>query len=427
MSVAQTPNSAVAKQKELEGLALKLSRTPQVQKAREEARRIFFDDPDAQTPDGRASVQDAADQHFWGALMLAMNTDPHHPEVVPLFLYRHVIEGQEYPSALHGGLENPDNVYRIIPISSDSRYVLKGVRHTPAPAQVTYELMDSIPGVRGIGEQIALLMDRDMVVAPDGSFTITIDSDPANGRPNHIQTTPEARCLFVRDTLSDWNAQTADSLTITRVAGPETPRRTERELTEEAAALIPQYARFWRQLPKTFREKIGFKTNAFDPPAARTGGWGFIANSHFQIADDEAFVFTTDPRTAPYHAVLIGNHWWIALDADHRSGAFNMAQAKPDRDGRITFVIAARDPGVWNWLDTGGLHTGIIQVRWQGTPAEMTAMPGGINGGEVVKLADLKAKLPPETVWLTPKERQAQLAARLASYQLRLAPPVRRR
>ena len=418
----QTP-SAAARQKELEGLALELSQAPEVQAARTAARRIFLDDPYAQTPDGGASVEDAADQHFWGALLLAMNTDPHHPQVAPLFLYRHAIDGQEYPSALHGGLENPDNVYRIIPISSDSRYVLRGVRHSPAPAQVTYELMDAIPGLGGIGEQLGLLMDRDMVIGPDGGFTITLDADPANGRPNHIQTSSDARCLFVRDTLSDWNSQVADSLTITRSAGPGKPRRTERELMGEALRLIPLYARFWHQLPNTFREKIGFKTNAFDPPARRTGGWGFIANSHFEIADDEAFVFTADPKAAPYHAVLLGNHWWIAMDADLRSGAFNTSQAQANRDGAITYVIASHDPGVQPVVDTGGLHTGIIQVRWQGTPPEMTEMPGAINGGRVVKLTDLRSALPPETAWLTPDERKAQLAARHASYVRRLSPP----
>ena len=419
---ARTP-SAAARQKELEGLALKLSQASEIQAARAAARRVFLDDPDAQTPDGAASVEDAADQHFWGALLLAMNTDPHHPQIAPLFLYRHAIDGQEYPAALHGGLENPDNIYRIIPISSDSRYVLRGVRHSPAPAQVTYELMDAIPGLGGIGEQLGLLMDRDMVIEADGSFTITIDSDPANGRPNHICTPPDTRCLFVRDTLSDWDRQAADSLAITRVAGPDTPRRTERELMDEALRLIPLYAQFWHQLPKTFREKIGFKTNAFDPPARRTGGWGFIANSHFEIADDEAFVFTADPTAAPYHAVLLGNHWWIAMDADLRSGAFNTSQARANHDGTITYVIATRDPGVHNWLDTGGLHTGIIQVRWQGTPPEMMEMPGAINGGQLVKLAGLKAALPAETVWLAPDQRKAQLAARHASYQRRLTAP----
>src|SRR4051794_21116694 len=137
MPIPHPLSAAAAKQKELEGLALRLARAPEIRQAREAARRLFFEDPEAQTRDGRASVADAADQHFWGAVLLAMNTDPHHPQIAPLFLYRHAIDGQEYPSALHGGLENPDNVYRAIPIASDSSYVIRGVRHSPAPAQVT--------------------------------------------------------------------------------------------------------------------------------------------------------------------------------------------------------------------------------------------------------------------------------------------------
>lgn len=415
--------AATLKQKKLEALALRLAEAPRVRQARAAARQTFLAHPYAAMPDGAASVEDAALQHFYGALHLATNTDPHHPEISVVCLYRHQIDGQEFPSSLHGGLENPDNIYRIIPISSDSRYELRGIRHQPAPAQVTYELMDSIPGVTSIGKQLDLLMDRDLQIAEDGSFTITIDPDPANGRPNHIQSTPDASALFIRDTLSDWRTQTPDRLRILRTAGPNTPVRSEQEMLDQAAALVPAYARFWNEFRDMYVRKLAFKTNQFDPPATRTGGWGFIANTHFEIKDDEAFIFTTDPTPAPYHAVLIGNHWWIALDADRRSGAFNTAQSKPNRDGTITYVIAARDPGVHNWLDTGGLHEGIIQVRWQGMPAGVTALPDAITDARLVRLADLENHLREETVWVTPPERKAQLEARHASYQRRLAIP----
>ena len=35
----------------------------------------------------------------------------------------------------------------------------------------------------------------------DGSFTITVDSEPAGGRPNHVQSTPEAHEFYIRDVL----------------------------------------------------------------------------------------------------------------------------------------------------------------------------------------------------------------------------------
>ena len=37
---------------------------------------------------------------------------------------------------------------------------------------------------------VDVLNGRTMEVDSDGSFTITVDSEPAGGRPNHVQTTP---------------------------------------------------------------------------------------------------------------------------------------------------------------------------------------------------------------------------------------------
>ena len=161
-------------------------------------------------------------------------------------------------------------------------------------------------------------------------------------------------------------------------------------MIDEAVTLVPGYARFWNEFRDMYVRKLDHKTNKFDAPYARTGGWGFIANTHFSIADDEAFVFTATPAPAAYHAVLIGNHWWIALDAARRSGALNTSQARSNRDGTITYVISARDPGVHNWLDTGGLHEGIVQVRWQGTPSSVTSLTSGIADAGIVKLVDLR-------------------------------------
>ncbi|MGB8364159.1 MAG: DUF1214 domain-containing protein [Rhizomicrobium sp.] len=422
LPVGRAISVATAEQKVLEALALKLSMIPAVVEAKEAGRQVFLAHSNAKTVDGAASLEDAARQHFYGALQLVPNLDPYHPKIQSLFLYRHTTDGQEYPSALHGGIENPDNIYRIIPVSPDSRYELHGVRHNPPPAQVTFELMDSVPGLDSIGEQVAILQDRDMVIAPDGSYTITIDPSPADGRPNHIRTTQAAKCLFIRDSMSDWRTQRPDMLRIVRTAGPQRPPRTEQELINLAVWLIPHYAQFWQDLRDHYVAHMNLKTNVFDPAFMRAGGWQFISNTHFAIGDEEAFVFTTNPNDAPYHAVLIANHWWITMDSDRCTGSFNTSQATPNRDGSITFVVAARDPGAHNWLDTGGARRGILQVRWQGLPPDVTALPDGVRDFRVVKLAELKSALPPEAVWLTPDQRKAQREARHAAYVLRFSP-----
>jgi hypothetical protein len=410
--------TADRRQRELEQLALRLSRRPEVQQARSAAREVFTAHPNAATPDGRASLSDAADQHFIGAVQLATNADPAHPEVLAICLYDHPISGGEvFPSALHGGLENPDNVYRIVPVSAQWRYELAGRRPELAPTQVTFELMDTAPGVDGIGAHLGMLTDRDLVVDEDGRYTVTIDADPADGRPNHIQCPPEARALFVRDTLSDWHRQRPHPLHVSRVDGPARPRRSEDELARDAAALVPRYARFWNEFRDGFLTQMNLPVNAFGTPMARSGGWGYIDNAAFALAPDEALVFTTDAGSAPYHAVLVGNHWWIAHDASRRSGAFNMTQARSDPDGTFTFVIASDDPGTENWLDPAGQRGGVVQVRWQGAAAG-AAPPPPIRDVRVVPVRELGPELPR----VSAEQRAAQLADRHTSYLRRIPP-----
>ncbi|MGE0388311.1 MAG: hypothetical protein AB7Q97_26605 [Gammaproteobacteria bacterium] len=431
---ARTPGAQV----ELELLALRLIQAPEVQEAMAQARSILLADPVAATPDGQASLDDAAMQHAYAAVQRVTNLDPHHPRILVISQYEHEVAGRTFPSALHGGLENPDNVYRVIPISHDSRYLLRGIRHRPAPAQVTYELKTTVPGLRyslgdraaapikadaEMGDQISMLQDRDMAISADGSFTITIDADPANGRPNHIQTTEQARVLFIRDTLSDWTRQTHDGLAIERVAGPQTPPRSEQALIDAAAEVVVSFTRFWSEFKHGYigRNRESYTVNRKVPVRARAGGWGFIVNTHYAVKDDEALIVTTDPLDAPYFSIMLGNHWWIAMEASRHTGSFNIAQASLNPDGTCTFVIANRDPGVHNWLDTGGIREGVIQIRWQGTPPSMTTAEGALRDVKLVRLSRLREELPGHTVWLTPGQRRAQLLARHASYKRRLA------
>jgi hypothetical protein len=91
-----------------------------------------------------------------------------------------------------------------------------------------------------------------------------------------------------------------------------------------------------------------------------------------------------------------------------------------DADGRYTCVVALRDPGVHNWIDTGGLHQTHAIQKWQGLPRGADGVHQPTIEGRLVKLADLKRVLPPETRWVTPAERAQQLAQREAAFARRL-------
>jgi hypothetical protein len=78
-------------------------------------------------------------------------------------------------------------------------------------------------------------------------------------------------------------------------------------------------------------------------------------------------VLTLNPLGAKYLAVQLVDRWTRALDYAHRTSSLNSAQATANPDGSHTFVIAAA-PGSGNWVDTAGLHDGVMFVRWQNLP-----------------------------------------------------------
>jgi hypothetical protein len=83
------------------------------------------------------------------------------------------------------------------------------------PADTTFSVLTGLSGTAA-----SVLTGRQLVLNPDGSFTITVSGSPTGPRPNHIQLTSDTTLIAVRNTLSDWNKQDPMSLSIERVSGP---------------------------------------------------------------------------------------------------------------------------------------------------------------------------------------------------------------
>ena len=119
------------------------------------------------------------------------------------------------------GIDNPDSVYRVIPISGDERYIISGRVGANRMTENYFTLWDANMGT------VAVLNGRTMAVESDGSFTITVDSEPAGDRPNHVQTTPVAHEFYIRDVLLHWERDDPNHLSVQRLGGPpKTPART---------------------------------------------------------------------------------------------------------------------------------------------------------------------------------------------------------
>src|SRR3546814_11414758 len=76
-----------------------------------------------------------------------------------------------------------------------------------------------------MGKHLVTLTDKAIKLEPDGTFRVTIDSKPANGRANHMQVQPGLLLFAARDSRSDW-AQNASTLSLRRVSGPGLTRAT---------------------------------------------------------------------------------------------------------------------------------------------------------------------------------------------------------
>ena len=86
--------------------------------------------------------------------------------------------------------------------------------------------------------------------------------------------------------------------------------------------------------------------------------------SYWEIGEDEAYVVDLDPPECEYWNLQIGNHWLESFDFMSFRTHVNHETAVADAEGRVRVVIARRDPGVPNWLDTAGHARGGLALRW---------------------------------------------------------------
>lgn len=394
--------------------ALAAIETDVVKQARELAeyrwKAVLRDEPPAQ---GWHSFNAMMDDYMFNYAMKAANSDPNHPMVVTVYTPPHKRGGVDLPGSRWGG-DNPDNVYRIIPIDSKARYRLDGKRSSNPPANVSYTLV----GNWETSKTLNGIEDNAMEYRPDGSFSITLDPEPANGRANHIQTKPGSLLLFIRDSLGDWD-ETANALEIHRLDPPDSPPLTDAQIAARTAEIavdgVPQvywYYKLSHGEPNSFAQ--------FSPSGSRGGLVSQRAVSSYAVLeDDEAIVMTMYPSDASYYSVVACSYWWLSIDFPNHTSSMNNGQVVKNEDGTVTFVVAPRDPGVHNWVDTDGQNHVVLTSRAQGLSAKPEREP--TLETRIVKASELKSILPPETKWVTPDERAAQIAKRQQQIARRLS------
>ena len=413
-SAAQANPLATQDQTEVTAKALRALETEVVKQGRALAeyrwKAVLRDEPPAQAWD---SFDAMMDDYMFNYAMKAANSDANYPRIAHVYTPPHTWQGMDVPGSRWGG-DNPDNIYRIIPIDSKAHYRLDGKLSANPPSNVSYTLV----GNWETSKTLNGIENTQLEYGPDGSFSITLDPEPANGRPNHIQTREGSKLLFIRDSLGDWDQQ-ANYLAIHRLDPPDAPPMTDEQIAAKAAEIavdgVPQvywYYKLAHGEPNVMTQLQPSGANGGLVTQRGSSGYGVLE-------EDEALVITMDPSDATYYSVVAHSYWWITIDyANHTSG-LNNGQVVKNNDGTTTFVVARKDPGVHNWIDTAGQKHVVFVFRTQGLSAKPAYEP--TIRSQLVKLSELKSVLPAETKWVTPKERAAQIGERQRQIAARMA------
>ncbi len=279
------------------------------------------------------------------------------------------------------GLDNPDTLYFGTRVLPDHDYVVTGRRGTTT--DVSFQLLGGEYTDEVVPDSETAFDDRKLEIAADGSFEWRF-------RPE----SPSQ--LVIREVYNDWSAQRG-SFAIKRLdtAGTAPPRLT-REVIEKryatAGKQLVQRVKTWLQFPQWFYTNI--PVNTLVAPRLTPGGLAtqYSSVGHFELRPDQALVITLPVTDAPYLGFQLGSLWYISLDYINHQTSLNGTQAQADPDGKIRIVVAERNPGVTNWVETVGHTKGYLQFRWQRVSRELTAADGPTS--ELVDFDKIPASLP---------------------------------
>lgn len=407
----------------LDELALAIWRSAPVRAAGEAAVAALGASANAAFADARALIPAAVAEHAFAAAQIAANEDVTAPRLQWVMARAHRHGRLAIPAGRYG-VENPDNVYRLMPLDPARRYRLSGRLAKTPPTAFTFSVMTGQFMESLAVKTDAILTSRNLLSGRDGRFEITVGPEGAAGRPNHIQVSPAARILFLRETMGDWATQLPAAIRVECLdPEPRAPAPGFAALCERAAGLIASAIKAW---PLTFQhgDYDRVPVNTVGPlirSSDRAGGLVSQMSAHglFQLGEDEALVVRVPDMGARYIGFELADPWMVSAEYGTRSGSLNNTQALADADGGRTYVIAPRDPGVYNWADPGPIRRGSISIRIQ--DFDPARAQGAHIGTRLVNAGRLREALPAGTVAMTRVARLAQLARRQTECQRRVS------
>ena len=371
-------------------------------------------------------------------------------------------------------IDNSDAVYLSAEIDGQYSYLLRGRagdsrhwRREPAvdgpraPQYVIFELASGHAGDTGSlaemrpGTRIntSTLDCHGLQVEDDGSFEILLAPERPEGHDGNFMRTCRqshgtdyvGRYLSCRQLFHDWANEDVLDLEIIRVGSEYEPRppldaEGAVAIMDRVGELTRNQVHFWNAFNTVTLETYGkvpgmpsigdsdkpfMPTNDMNAPNAlglATGGGqstNIYAGGVYLLADDEALVIESSVPVPPsFMGFHLANLWGESLDFEHYQSNLNGHTLQTDEDGLFRWVVAHRDPGYANWVDTTGLPHGYLTIRWT-YPEQPPREQWPTLAVKHVGFDQLAECLPANARRSTPEERTEQRGIRIRHVQRR--------
>lgn len=268
------------------------------------------------------------------------------------------------------GADNPDNFYQNASISGACEYRIRGNRGTVA--YLSFATQAGHYGQGGGMPPTGTLEASALKLAPNGDFEIVMScAEPTQEQAsNWLRMTPETGLLIVRQTFLDRKNEVLAALHIERIDGPNQPRPITPAAVDEglknASTLVAGASLLFAKWARDFQAHSN-KLPRFDQEVSNAaGGDPNIAyyHSHWRLGPDEALIIEVMPPACQHWNFQLNNYWMESLDYRYFTIHKNKHTTQLLPDGSVRLVVAHRDPGVPNFIDTAGHSSGTMLFRW---------------------------------------------------------------
>lgn len=278
------------------------------------------------------------------------------------------------PARFVGG-PNPDGEYYLTMIDADHAYRVSGRRGSSV--YIGFQVLAG----KGLNPRrmATNVPDRELSLGPSGSFSIVFAStEPAADvlrGDRWVEIPDDASAIVVREYFADRAAETEAELSIERLAPVTAPAApTDERLAERYTSAAFTIAKMFT-LHRTVKPEMLDHPNAFlTAEGEELGSENTTPDNLYMIGSwkleaEEALVVELTPPEARFWNFTLANVWHECIEPRRRPSSLTNAHAVRRGDGSVRLVVARENPGVANWIDTGGRARGFMVLRWLDSPA----------------------------------------------------------